>query len=230
MTTSVYEITTIHTIDGTELEISPLKLKYLKKFMDLFQNVKNAPNDIEAIARIADCVVIAMKQYNPNWANLEFVEDNFDLKTLYQIVDVSAGIKKTGEEQPKEIKSDEESSSWDRFDLAKLEAEIFLTGAWKNYEELETSISLPELLITIEAKRDLDYNEKRFLAGLQGVDLDEQSGKNKDDGGDAWERLKARVASGGAVDDANDILGFQGIRAAQAGFGIGMGLDYGTEI
>ena len=42
----------------------------------------------------------------------------------------------------------------------------------------------------------------------------------------AWEDLKARVFSKGKTNDANDILSLQGVNAQQAGFGIGMGLDY----
>ena len=36
----------------------------------------------------------------------------------------------------------------------------------------------------------------------------------------------ARVCSGGKTDNPDDILAYQGVTAAKAGFGIGMGLDY----
>jgi hypothetical protein len=38
--------------------------------------------------------------------------------------------------------------------------------------------------------------------------------------------MKARVFSGGATSDSNDVLSLQGQNARKAGFGIGMGLDY----
>jgi hypothetical protein len=38
--------------------------------------------------------------------------------------------------------------------------------------------------------------------------------------------MKARVFSGGATSDSNDILALQGHNAQRAGFGIGMGLSY----
>ena len=82
---------------------------------------------------------------------------------------------------------------------------------------------MPELLATLSSKRDLDYQEKKFLAAIQGVDLDKQSGKNNSN---AWEEMKARVFSGGQASDANDIVSFQGIKAQQAGFGVGAGLGY----
>jgi hypothetical protein len=99
-------------------------------------------------------------------------------------------------------------------------------GIWKNFDELESSISMSELMVILESTRELDYNEKKFLAAMQGVDLDEQSGKTKED---PWEAMKARVASqisGIGNGDPNDITSLQGQKAQQYGFGIGMGLDY----
>jgi hypothetical protein len=105
--------------------------------------------------------------------------------------------------------------------LAELEAEVFLLGIWKDYEELELSLSMPELTATLNAKRESDYTEKKFLAAIQGIDLDKQSNQRN-----AWEDMKARVFSKGQTSDANDVLALQGPNAKKAGFGIGMGLDY----
>jgi len=96
-----------------------------------------------------------------------------------------------------------------------------LLGIWKDYEELEVSMSLPEITATLNAKRELDYQEKKFLAAIQGVDIEKESGEQN-----AWEKMKARVFSGGQTSDANDIVAFQGATATKAGFGIGMGLSY----
>jgi hypothetical protein len=80
---------------------------------------------------------------------------------------------------------------------------------------------MPEILTTLSIKRELDYESKKFLAAMQGVDLDKQAGKNN-----AWEEMKARVFSKGKTDNPNDITALQGVNAQRAGFGIGMGLDY----
>ena len=86
------------------------------------------------------------------------------------------------------------------------------------------SLSLSELMAILASKRDLDYQEKKFLAAIQGVDLE---GDDKEERGQVeWENLKARVFSGGATNDSNDVLALQGQNAIKAGFGIGMGLDY----
>jgi hypothetical protein len=82
---------------------------------------------------------------------------------------------------------------------------------------------MPELVLTLEAKQKEDYENKKFLAAMQGVDLDKNSSQNK---GSTWEEIKARAFSKGKTSDPNDILSLSGDAAAKAGFGIGYGLDY----
>lgn len=80
---------------------------------------------------------------------------------------------------------------------------------------------MPELSAILKASRDKDHEERKFSAAIQGIDLDASSEQE-----DPWEKLKAKVASGGKAADSKDILALQGANAAQAGFGIGMGLDF----
>jgi hypothetical protein len=222
MATTIYESGFISTIDGVELYITPLKIRYLRDFMIKFEDVKAARNDNDAITALAECGLITMKQYCPEIKTMEDFEDSFDMPNIYKLLKLSAGIdvKPEKQESVKE-QATESGSSWETLDLAQLESEVFLLGIWKDYEELETSLSMPELVATLESKRELDYQEKKFLAAMQGVDLDEQSGKKN-----AWEEMKARVFSGGQASDASDILALQGANAAKAGFGIGNGLSY----
>lgn len=87
---------------------------------------------------------------------------------------------------------------------------MFLLGHWKNYDELEASLCFEELLVTINAMREKEKRERVFLAALQGVDLEDDSpSSNKS--------------------DLPDITELSGFKAAQEGFGIGMGLGY-TEL
>lgn len=222
MATEIYESGYINLIDGTSIYITPLKIKYLRQFMEEFETVKTANGDDEAIAALARCALITMKQYYPKINTIEELEDSLDLKTIYKILDIAAGIKidKESDEEVKKQATDS-GASWNDLDLVKLESEVFLLGIWKDYEELETSMSMPELTATLNIKRELDYSEKKFLAAIQGVDLDKNAQKTN-----AWEDMKARVFSKGKAKNANDITALQGINAQKAGFGIGMGLDY----
>jgi hypothetical protein len=225
MATSIYESGYVNLVDGTEIYITPLKIKYLREFMNYFDLIKMSKTDDQSIRILSHCALIALKPYYPLIQTIEDLEDNLDLPNVYKVLDLAAGIK-INEESEKDIKKqaeDGKSSTWDGLDLAELESELFLLGIWKDYEDLESSLSMPELVATLSAKRDLDYQEKKFLAAIQGVDLDKQSGKSKDN---AWEEMKARVFSKGKTNDPNDIVSFQGVKAQQAGFGIGMGIGY----
>jgi hypothetical protein len=166
-----------------------------------------------------------MKQYYPKIKTTEELEDYINLPAIYRIIDVAAGIKVSEDNQKDSVRDQatESGSTWEGLDLAKLESEVFLLGIWKDYEELESSLSMPELVATLGSKRELDYDEKKFLAAIQGVDLDKQTGKEE---ANAWERMKAKVFSGGKSKDPNDVLALQGVNAQKAGFGIGMGMGY----
>ena len=223
MATEIYETGTTTLVDGTEIYLTPLKIKYLREFMKEFENVKLAKDDAEAISALAQCARVCMKQFYPSIKTIEDLEDNLNLPAIYKVLDTAAGIKIDGENEEEPVKDQavDSGSTWDTLDLATLEAEVFLLGIWKDFEELESSISMPELTSILNAKRDLDYQEKKFMAGIQGVDLDKESGSQ-----DLWEQKKAKFFSGGATSDSNDVIALQGRNAANAGFGIGLGLGY----
>lgn len=81
-----------------------------------------------------------------------------------------------------------------------MEARVFLLGIYKNYEELEENMSMPELLGTLEAHEKEKFKDRQFMAATQGVELNDPfaTGPSLDD-------IKKRVAargSGMAPDDA----------------------------
>jgi hypothetical protein len=81
---------------------------------------------------------------------------------------------------------------------------------------------MPELIAVLEAKNKEDYENKRFMAAIQGVDIE----KSKSSAMDTWEKIKAKANSKGATTDPKDITTLRGKNAARTGFGIGAGLDY----
>lgn len=222
MATEIYKTKTVKTIDGTKIYLTPLKIKYLRQFMTAFQDLGNAKNDLEAISVLTNCAAISMQQYFPSIETQEELEDMFDINAIYDIIEIAADIKiREDEEESVKDQAEEGGQTWADLDLVKLESEVFLLGIWKDFEELETSLSMPELIEILNRKRDLDYEEKRFLAGIQGVDIEKQGSAQ-----DLWEQKKAKFFSGGMTADSNDVVALQGPNAAKAGFGIGMGLDY----
>lgn len=228
MATQIYKTKNIFLFDGTEIETMPLKIKHLREFMDAFDKIKLTKDDDEAMVVLLECTRIAMKQYYPSISgSVEDIENNIDLPTMHEILDIAGNIKIGGvsEEGIKtQVEKGDPGPTWEDFDLAKLESEVFLLGIWKDYKELEESLSLSEIMAIISSKRELDYQEKKFFAAIQGVDLEDSSDSER--GQKEWENLKARVFSGGATNDSRDVLSLQGQNAKKAGFGIGMGLDY----
>lgn len=223
MAKKVYELKKISLLDQTEFFAKPLSIFFLKELMDAFEKVKKTKEPEEVSEILIECAFIAMKQYMGEGITKEYFEEVVDMPTVYEILDISAGIKINEEKQEtvEEQVNSEENSSWEKLDLSKLESEIFILGIWKNYEELERSISMPEMISILEEKREQEHQNRKFFAALKGVDLDKQSGQS-----DAWEDLKARVFSKGQAKSGNDILALQGRNAEMAGFGIGMGLNY----
>lgn len=75
--------------------------------------------------------------------------------------------------------------------LAELEAEAFLLGQWKNFEEMEDNLSLPELNAVLNAAREQEYNRRKFAAALKGVDLEESSSQESAE--ERFERIKRQA-------------------------------------
>ena len=93
---------------------------------------------------------------------------------------------------------------------------------------------MAELVAILEAMRDHEYNERKFAAAMQGVDLDKQTGRRpkperpKQKKAQTFEDIQARAVSGGRAKDANDILSLQGALGAKHGFQLGRDMDYGA--
>jgi hypothetical protein len=95
MATSVYETTELELMDGTSIEMRPLKISLLREFMKKFDTVVEvATNNVESMDVLVECAMIAMNQYFPELAeNREKFEDVVDIKMIYKIIEVASGIK-----------------------------------------------------------------------------------------------------------------------------------------
>lgn len=63
-----------------------------------------------------------------------------------------------------------------------------LAGNWKNFDELEASLSYPELVAMVDAQRERDRRNMKFQAAIQGIDLDKDNDRE-----DPVEAAKRRV-------------------------------------
>jgi hypothetical protein len=90
---TVYESEKVTLIDGTVIEVRPLKISLLKPFMKKFEGVAEVAEDNEkSMDVLLECVAIAMKQYSPELAaDPARLEEVLDLPTVYKIVEAASG-------------------------------------------------------------------------------------------------------------------------------------------
>jgi hypothetical protein len=95
MATTVHEVETVILMDGTKIEVRPLKISLLRSFMKKFDGIAAVADDNDkSINILMECAQIAMKQYKPDIAeDITKLEDVLDLPTVYKIVEVASGIK-----------------------------------------------------------------------------------------------------------------------------------------
>lgn len=87
---------TVTLIDGTTVEVRPLKISLLKPFMKRFQDLAEvSDNNDDSMNVLLDCVEIAFKQYMKEAVTREELEENIDLPTVYQVIDAASGIQLT---------------------------------------------------------------------------------------------------------------------------------------
>jgi hypothetical protein len=93
MATTTYTPQVLTLIDGTTIEVRPLKISLLKPFMKKFEGVSLVAEDNEkSMNLLLECVAIAMKQYSPELAaDPAKLEELLDLPTVYKIVEAASG-------------------------------------------------------------------------------------------------------------------------------------------
>jgi len=93
MATSVYETETLELGDGVTVEMRPLKIAGLRKFMKEFGKMEAAQDDNDkSFDVLTACVLLSLKQWSPELANKVWVEDNLDINNYYEIIKAAAGI------------------------------------------------------------------------------------------------------------------------------------------
>ena len=79
---------------------------------------------------------------------------------------------------------------------------------------------MPEIIQTFKSMHKTEDEKRKFLASLQGVNLNESSAEESN----SFEDIKRKAL--GIQASADDVVSLQGSYAAEAGFGIGAGLGY----
>ena len=83
---------------------------------------------------------------------------------------------------------------------------------------------MPELIQTFKSMQKTESEKRKFLAGIQGVDLNEEQEQKE---GPTFDDIRRKALGINASQD--DVVSLQGALAAESGFGIGAGLGYVRE-
>ena len=81
---------------------------------------------------------------------------------------------------------------------------------------------MPEMVQTFRAMQKTEDDKRRFLASIQGIDLDD----NRNSEEKTFDDVRRKAL--GINANADDVVSLQGTFASEAGFGIGAGLGYTT--
>jgi hypothetical protein len=75
-----------------------------------------------------------------------------------------------------------------------MEAELMVRvpGMYKSFDELEENLSLDDLEVLLIKTRDVEKDRQRFMAAMQGIDLDEKKSEQKDKYEEIVRRAEAR--------------------------------------
>ena len=78
---------------------------------------------------------------------------------------------------------------------------------------------------TFKSMQKTEEEKRKFLASIQGVELNVSSNENEE--GSSFEDVRRRALGINAA--ADDVVSLQGSFASEAGFGVGAGLGYRIE-
>jgi hypothetical protein len=94
MTTTVHEESKVTLLDGTEINLRPLKISLLRPFLKKFEKVADVADDNDkSMSLLVECVLIAMQQYSPEHSkDAKVLEDLLDLPTVYKVIEAASGI------------------------------------------------------------------------------------------------------------------------------------------
>lgn len=74
--------------------------------------------------------------------------------------------------------------------MAALVTKALLIGPWKNVEEVEEALSLPEIIALLKEDAEQEFSRRKFMAALKGITLDDPA----EDKAATFEEVKRRAA------------------------------------
>ena len=94
MATTVYDVEEIQLQSGEKVQLKPLTIKELRKFMAVIQKTAEATTEDETLNLLIDACAVALEKQLPELvADRDKLEDSLDVPTINRILEVCGGIK-----------------------------------------------------------------------------------------------------------------------------------------
>ncbi len=96
MATKIFETETLTLQDGSEVEVRPLNIKRLRRFMEIVDGFQNVDNQVEAIEIMVRACAVAVEASRPDLVeneDLSELEEILDVPTMYHVLEIAGGIK-----------------------------------------------------------------------------------------------------------------------------------------
>lgn len=94
MATTVYDVEEIKLQDGSTVQLRPLSIKKLRKFMAAMNKAQEAVTEDESLSVLIDACAVALETQLPDLVkDREKLEDALDVPTINRILEVCGGIK-----------------------------------------------------------------------------------------------------------------------------------------
>lgn len=94
MAKTVYDVESLTLQDGTEIEVRPLNIKQLRKFMEVIEKMKSAETEMAGFEVLVDACAICLDKAAPELAaDRDKLEEALDIPTINRILEVCGGIR-----------------------------------------------------------------------------------------------------------------------------------------
>ena len=94
MATTIYSVEEIKLQNGATVQLKPLSIKELRKFMTVIQKTATATDQTESLDILIDACAVALEKQQPELVkDRDAFEDALDIPTINRILEVCGGIK-----------------------------------------------------------------------------------------------------------------------------------------
>jgi predicted DNA-binding antitoxin AbrB/MazE fold protein len=93
MATAVNNKETVVLKDGSKVEITPLSIRNLRKFMEIVKGFEKTKNELDALDLMIEAVQVALCAVDAEkYADVDHLNDVLDMPTIAQIMRVAGGV------------------------------------------------------------------------------------------------------------------------------------------